>query len=107
VWCDPEYKKKTRATYAAKRRRDAAALRALKDQERRAERDALASTTSPDLSKSYALVRKLALALDAASNSSSTQQSTDVHLRTAVTRCFHCEDAITQAMKSERGDRDE
>ena len=100
-WCNPEGITKDRTARQARRRRDIAARQALKEQQRRAERDVLASATSPNLSRSYALVRKLALALDAASNAS-TQQSSDADLRLAVTRCHNCEDAITQAMRSER-----
>ena len=100
-WCDPESNLKNNTARTARRRRNRAAHQALKDQQRRAERDDLASDASKDLSRAYALVRKLALALDVA-NSSSTRQSTDADLRVAIAGCYKCEDAITQAMRSER-----
>lgn len=97
-WINPE---KAREIHRRDQRRRAAAARALREQEKRKERDRLAKDAGGEAAKAYSAIRKTLAAIDAALTVCDDRTERE-HLTSALRAGHKTEDAIVEALKAHR-----
>lgn len=103
-WVDPIFNARQHKAGMAAQRRARAARRALREQEKRAARDAAAKAAGGDIAKAYSLTRQTLAAVDRAADAQVSKDDAKA-LRATLAHLYKVEDEICRILKAPNMER--